>query len=87
MDTSKDWKVYILSCADGTLYTGITNDLDARVGRHQKGKGAAYTRSRLPVRLVFFEPAQDKSAALRREASLKKLSRREKLRLVSGKSR
>jgi putative endonuclease len=78
------WSVYILRCGDGSLYTGATNDVDRRVARHAAGKGAAYTRSRLPVMLVFQEPAQDKSAALRREAQIKKLSREKKLRLLGA---
>jgi putative endonuclease len=78
----KGWSVYILCCADGTLYTGATNDLEARVARHGAGKGAAYTRSRLPVQLVFQEPASDRSTALRREAALKRLTREQKLALV-----
>lgn len=79
----------MLRCGDGSLYTGITNDLARRVETHQRGKGAAYTRSRLPVRLVFTEPALDRSQALRREAGIKKLQRAEKLRLLkpSGRGR
>lgn len=72
----------MLRCRDGSLYTGCTNDLDARLERHRSGRGARYTRSRLPVRLVFSEPAEDKSAALKREAALKQLTRREKLALL-----
>jgi putative endonuclease len=78
------WTVYVLECRDGSLYTGVTNDLDRRVLRHQSGRGAAYTRSRLPVRVVYQEPARDKGAALRREAAIKKLTRLQKLALVSG---
>lgn len=77
------WTVYILRCGDGTLYTGCTNDLPRRVRQHQRGKAAAYTRSRLPVILVFYEPACDRSAASIREAALKRLRRRDKLRLVA----
>lgn len=69
----------MLQCGDGSLYTGCTNDLQRRVARHAAGVGAAYTRSRLPVTLVFHEAADDRSAALRREAAIKKLSRAEKL--------
>jgi len=69
----------MLRCGDGTLYTGCTNDLSGRLERHRKGRGARYTRSRLPVRLVFAEAAADRSAALRREWELKQLSRAEKL--------
>ena len=65
--------VYLLRCADGTLYTGFTNDLARRLAAHNAGKGAKYTRSRLPVELIYQEPAADRSAALRREAALKKL--------------
>ena len=75
------WTVYMLRCRDGTLYTGATNNLERRVAAHNRGKGAAYTRARLPVTLVWSEPAEDRSAALRREAALKRLSRAEKLRL------
>jgi putative endonuclease len=79
--------VYMLRCGDGTLYTGATNDLGRRVERHARGKGAAYTRSRLPVMLVFQEPAPDRSAALKREAALKKLSRAQKLELIQREPR
>jgi putative endonuclease len=72
----------MLRCRDGTLYTGATNDLARRLATHQRGRGAAYTRARLPVTLVWSEPAANRGAALRREAALKKLSRAEKLRLV-----
>ena len=78
------WAVYMLRCSDGSLYTGCTNDLEARVARHNAGKGASYTRSRRPVELVFEERAEDRSAALKREAALKKLTRAEKLRLVAA---
>lgn len=77
-----DYTVYILRCGDGTLYTGCTNDLARRVKTHSAGKGAKYTRARLPVELVYSEPAADKSAALRREAAIKALSRSEKLALI-----
>ncbi|WP_224249295.1 GIY-YIG nuclease family protein [Hyalangium gracile] len=73
----------MLRCRDGTLYTGATNDLERRVATHGRGKGAAYTRARLPVTLVWSEPAEDRSAALRREAALKRLSRLEKLQLIA----
>jgi len=77
------WTVYILRCGDGTLYTGCTNDLTRRIKAHQKGRGAKYTRSRLPVVLAYSEPAADKSQALRREAAIKRLSRQEKLNLMA----
>jgi putative endonuclease len=72
------WHVYILRCADDTLYTGITNDLDRRIEQHNRGEGARYTASRTPVALVYSEPAIDRSSAARREAAIKKLSRAEK---------
>ena len=74
----------MLRCKDGSLYTGCTNDLPGRLERHRSGRGARYTRSRLPVRLVFSESAADKSAALKREAALKQLTREEKLALLSS---
>lgn len=76
--------VYILRCADGTLYTGCTNDLSRRLSAHNAGKGAKYTRSRRPVELVYREEVPDKSAALRREAAIKGLSRKEKLALIQS---
>lgn len=78
------WTVYILRCADGTLYTGCTNDLPRRLKAHQSGRGARYTRSRLPVALAYREEAADKSAALRREISIKRMTRREKLALIEA---
>ena len=74
--------MYLLACGDGSLYAGATNDLARRVARHAAGRGARYTRSRLPVRLVFHEAVPDRGAALRREAAIKRLTRREKLSLV-----
>lgn len=78
------WCVYLLRCADGTLYAGATSDVERRVKQHGAGKGAAYTRARLPVELAYVEPAADRSAALRREAALKKLTRAQKLALVAA---
>lgn len=74
--------VYILRCADDTLYTGYTDDPERRVKVHNSGKGAKYTRSRLPVELVYREECGDKSAALRREAAIKGLTRADKLKLI-----
>lgn len=76
--------VYILRCGDGTLYTGCTNDLDRRLRVHQAGRGAKYTRSRLPVELVYREAVPDRSAALRREAAIKRMDRRAKLALIAA---
>lgn len=72
----------MLRCRDDSLYTGITNDVPRRLAAHAAGKGGAYTRSRRPVRLAYREAARDRSAALRREAALKGLPRREKWALV-----
>ena len=69
------WCVYMLQCGDGTLYTGATNDLAARLARHRAGTGARYTRGRGPLVPVFVEPCDGRSAALSREAQLKRLSR------------
>jgi putative endonuclease len=72
------WTVYLARCADGSFYTGITTDLARRLAEHNAGCGAAYTRSRLPVKLVYFESATNRSGALRREYAIRRLSRREK---------
>jgi putative endonuclease len=77
------WQVYILECADGSLYTGIARDLEARLVAHNSGNGAKYTRGRRPVRLLYQEAAVDRGSALRREALLKKLSRADKLQLIT----
>ena len=72
------WLVYLLRCRDGSLYTGITNDLPKRLKTHAAGKASRYTRSRLPLKLAYTEPQPSKSRALKREAAIKKLSRRQK---------
>ena len=74
--------VYILECADKTLYTGWTNDLDARLAAHNAGRGAKYTRSRRPVKRVYEEEAPSRGEAMRRECELKGLSREQKLALI-----
>lgn len=74
--------VYVLQCADGSLYTGWTNDLEKRIGAHQSGKGAKYTRTHLPVLLVHTERFETKSEAMKREAAIKKMSRAEKIKLI-----
>lgn len=76
--------VYIVECADGSLYTGWTTDVHRRISEHNAGRGARYTRSRLPVRLVFVEAHPTPSAARRREAAIKRLSRADKERLISA---
>ena len=77
------WYVYMLRCADDTLYTGCTTDPQRRLAQHNSGRGAKYTCARRPVSLVYVEPAEDHSQALRREAALKRLSRKEKLALIA----
>jgi len=78
-----DWSVYMLRCADGSLYTGIAKDLSARLAVHNAGKGAKYTRARLPVHLVWREQAEDRSMATKREIAIKKLNRSGKLALIA----
>jgi predicted GIY-YIG superfamily endonuclease len=80
---AKSWFVYIVRCSDNSLYTGIAIDVEARVTRHNKGKGAKYTRSRSPVELVYTERLNQKGDALRREIVIKKLSSQQKRKLVS----
>ena len=79
------WYVYILRCGDDSLYTGCTDNVPRRLAAHQSGKGAKYTRSRLPVSLIYQEEVPDKPAALRREAAIKRLTRSQKLKLIEGK--
>ena len=76
------WFVYILRCGDGSLYTGITDDVQRRLAAHRAGKGAKYTRGRGPLELVYTQEQPDKSAALRRELQIKKLSRPQKEQLI-----
>ena len=78
------WYVYMLRCGDGTLYTGITDDVQRRLAVHRAGKGAKYTRGRGPLELAYTEELPDKSAALKREIAIKKLSRPEKLALCDN---
>ncbi|AKP66674.1 GIY-YIG nuclease family protein [Companilactobacillus ginsenosidimutans] len=78
----KGYFVYILLCADGTFYTGTSNDVDKRVKTHNSGKGAKYTKTRRPVKLLYTEKLTDKSAALKREIEIKKLSRMKKEKLL-----
>lgn len=79
-----DWYLYLLRCGDGTLYTGITDDVDRRLAAHRVGRGAKYTRGRGPLELVYTEEQPDKSTALRRELAVKKLTRAQKLELCAG---
>lgn len=75
----KTWKLYILRCGDGSLYTGIAVDVQARLEQHRSGKGAKYTRGRGPLELVYTESCGDHSDALRRELEIKKMTREQKL--------
>lgn len=84
MQCESKWYVYILRCADQTLYTGITNRLQQRLHAHNAGKGAKYTKGRRPVHLLYWETCKDKSAALKREAAIKKMKRAEKLLLCTS---
>ncbi len=78
--------VYILKCNDNTLYTGWTNDLEKRIATHNSGKGAKYTRGRIPVELIYYENLNSKEEALKREREIKKLNREKKLKLINSKS-
>ena len=81
------YKVYILRCSDGTLYTGITTDLKRRVGEHNSGGGAKYTSNKTPVKCVFSEKHSNRSAALKREMEIKSWPRNRKLALTMPHSR
>lgn len=76
------WKLYMLRCGDGSLYTGITTDVEKRLEAHRSGKGAKYTRGRGPLELVYREECGDHSAALKRELEIKGLTRDEKMKLI-----
>jgi putative endonuclease len=78
------WTIYLLRCADGSLYTGITNDLPARLAAHQAGRASKFTRSRRPVALAWKKAQQDPTAARRLEWALRRSSRADKLRLAAG---
>lgn len=78
------WSVYILRCGDGTLYTGIARDVQARLQQHQFGKGAKYTRGRSPLELVYTQQMDCKSDALKRELEIKALTRAQKLELIAS---
>lgn len=80
----KCWSVYILRCGDGTLYTGITDDVSARFQAHQSGKGAKYTRGRGPLELVYTESCESHSAAAKREWQIKQLKKSEKIALCEN---
>jgi putative endonuclease len=80
-DGKERWFCYVLECADGTFYTGITNSIDRRLAMHNRGRASRYTRGRLPVRLVYAAPYGTRSSAGRREIEVKKMSRARKRRL------
>ena len=80
--TEKKWYLYLLRCGDGTLYTGITTDVEGRLVQHRSGKGAKYTRGRGPLEVVYTEECEDHSAALKRELAVKALPREEKERMI-----
>lgn len=80
------WWLYILRCGDGSLYTGITMDVQARLEQHRSGKGAKYTRGRGPLELVYTEECEDHSTALKRELQIKSLTRQQKTELIMGTS-
>ena len=79
-----NWVVYILRCADGSLYTGITNDLDRRMSEHEAGQGAKYTRGRGPLEMVYSESCEGRGEASKRENEIKSLRRNQKLELIAG---
>ncbi len=78
----KEWTVYILRCGDGSLYTGIAKDVETRVRQHGEGRGAAYTRTRLPVKLVYQQEGLTRSEALVREAEIKAMPRSKKEEII-----
>ena len=80
----KEWTVYILQCRDGSLYTGIAKDVQARVKQHSEGRGATYTRSRLPIILLYQQDSMTHSEALVREAEIKRLPRARKEEIILG---
>ena len=79
----KAWFVYIVKCRDGKLYTGISNDVDKRVSKHNKGKGCRFTKYRYPVRLIYSEECGTKSSARKRELEIQGFTRIKKLKLIS----
>ncbi|MGM0437012.1 MAG: GIY-YIG nuclease family protein [Bacillota bacterium] len=79
--------VYIVKCSDNTLYTGYTTDIERRIKEHNEGKGAKYTRGRIPVELVYYEEKETKSLAMKREYEIKQLNREEKEELIKNEKR
>jgi putative endonuclease len=85
IQSGNNWSVYIVKCKDGSLYTGITTNIDRRVKQHNLGKGAKYTKARTPVTLVYVASGFNRSTASKEECRIKSLSRKEKLLLVKTK--
>lgn len=84
METNTPWYVYVIKCSDNSLYTGITTDINRRVNEHNtSNKGAKYTKTRRPVELKYYEEFTDRSTASKREYAIKKLTRKQKLNLIS----
>ncbi len=83
IEKNMSWTVYILECGDGSLYTGVTTNLQRRFAEHEVGKGARYTRGRGPLRVAHTETCENRSEALKRECEIKALSRAEKLSIIS----
>jgi predicted GIY-YIG superfamily endonuclease len=83
----REWSVYVLRCGDGSLYTGIAKDVEARLAAHRAGRGAAYTRTHAPVEILYRESRMTRGEALSREASIKRLSRAQKERLIDARAR
>jgi len=82
-EATRRWHVYIVRCADDSLYTGVAKDLAARIAVHNEGRGAKYTRGRRPVELVYYETAPDRAAALKREMRIKRMTAQAKRRLTT----
>ena len=80
----KEWSVYVLRCGDASLYTGMAKDVSLRLGKHQSGRGAAYTRTHLPVTLIYQENGMTRSSALIREAAIKSWPRLKKEKLIAA---
>ena len=87
MVDNRNWALYILECCDGTLYTGITNDLCRRLSEHQSGTGAKYTKGRSPVKLIYTEEYGSRSDAAKREVGVKRMSRGDKLLLAGSRDK
>lgn len=80
----KPWYVYIVECSDGSLYTGITNDLNKRINTHNKGKGAKYVRGKTPITLKVFFEVKNRSEGSKLEYKIKQMNRSDKLKIISG---